>query len=679
MAKSSSVFISYSHDSDWHAKAVLDLANTLREDGVDARLDRFVESPPEGWPRWVQSQIEGCDFVICVCTPAYRTSFEGRNDPALGLGVNQEGFLILQDLYDHGNTSRKYIPVTLEGKRTDAVPGPLRGFQRYHLPQEYEDLYRRLTGQPAVVPSPLGGVRKLQPLAVLRGAVTSLDDRSEGFPDQARQDRYITPADYPLQRLAPAEGLFLSRLINPQERAVADLITNAWVAAHGPLDYILYGIRIRDVCRGGLGANPVVAIAPDAEYRFTYLECTDKVHALNPALVVGPSTRPWAWFTVGTAMEEPYYYMGDLYLTIQYHAADGRQGTLVLDEVSESQKRLARIAACEVLVSDSADLETALEPMVITTQGVQRGLEQQSRPDAWFIPVPIPDIKWGRYGGPDRERLLVERETALQAIGVRSALNEALRNPVAIEKLKAWFVEGSPLAGDLLGCLGVPEARDFLRSELSGTRRGSAIEALAVRHIAAADDLLSDAIRKDPGLIASDAGNVVIAALALRPVPGIVEIIELFRNRKSETGKVLLQEVFEDLTGADQTAVLAGPEGPLGCDLYVRGTMNEWQADAAAKLLYESDGIYRAVVSVAPQDEFKIGGSEWWQANYGAYNPGEYVAFGKPTDLNANELSNNFCFSFWPGGKRKMQFQVSAKNPRQLRLVIEELPGELSL
>src|ERR1044071_5828470 len=104
------VFISYSHDSDSHVQRVVSLANSLRSDGVDAQLDRSIEAPPEGWPRWVDHQIADADFIVCVCSAQYRTSFEGRNDPQKGLGVNQEGFLIQQDLYDHGNRSERYIP-----------------------------------------------------------------------------------------------------------------------------------------------------------------------------------------------------------------------------------------------------------------------------------------------------------------------------------------------------------------------------------------------------------------------------------------------------------------------------------------------------------------------------------------------------------------------------------------
>ena len=76
-----------------------------------------------------------------------------------GLGVNQEGYLIQQDLYDHGSHTHKYIPVLLDRSLGGSVPGALRGFMSYELPDDYEQLYRRLTRQPAVVRAPLGKLR----------------------------------------------------------------------------------------------------------------------------------------------------------------------------------------------------------------------------------------------------------------------------------------------------------------------------------------------------------------------------------------------------------------------------------------------------------------------------------------------------------------------------------------
>jgi hypothetical protein len=55
---SSKVFISYSHDGLEHEERVLDLADRLREDGIDAEVDQYLPSPLEGWPAWCESQIE---------------------------------------------------------------------------------------------------------------------------------------------------------------------------------------------------------------------------------------------------------------------------------------------------------------------------------------------------------------------------------------------------------------------------------------------------------------------------------------------------------------------------------------------------------------------------------------------------------------------------------------------
>ena len=48
MADAPRVFLSYSHDSAKHAARVLDLANTLRRDGIDAILDRYLQPRARG-------------------------------------------------------------------------------------------------------------------------------------------------------------------------------------------------------------------------------------------------------------------------------------------------------------------------------------------------------------------------------------------------------------------------------------------------------------------------------------------------------------------------------------------------------------------------------------------------------------------------------------------------------
>src|SRR5689334_12688989 len=72
MESSPKVFISYSHDSDEHRARVLALSERLREDGIETRLDQYLNgAPSEGWPRWMLNQLDEASFVLVVCTETY--------------------------------------------------------------------------------------------------------------------------------------------------------------------------------------------------------------------------------------------------------------------------------------------------------------------------------------------------------------------------------------------------------------------------------------------------------------------------------------------------------------------------------------------------------------------------------------------------------------------------------
>ena len=62
------VFLSYSHDSAEHKDRVLALCDRLPKDGIDAWIDQYETSPPEGWPRWCANRVRAADFVLVVCT-----------------------------------------------------------------------------------------------------------------------------------------------------------------------------------------------------------------------------------------------------------------------------------------------------------------------------------------------------------------------------------------------------------------------------------------------------------------------------------------------------------------------------------------------------------------------------------------------------------------------------------
>lgn len=141
---------------------MLALANRLRADGVDAIIDQY-ESPPDGWPLWMEKQIDQADFVLIVCTELYRRRVEKREEPSKGLGVVWEINSIYNRLYVDRVVNSKFIPVLFDGSSIDNIPFPLKGFDRYDVSSEvgYENLYRRLTDQPLVKKPELGAIKIL--------------------------------------------------------------------------------------------------------------------------------------------------------------------------------------------------------------------------------------------------------------------------------------------------------------------------------------------------------------------------------------------------------------------------------------------------------------------------------------------------------------------------------------
>lgn len=159
------VFISYSHDSDAHCERVLALAERLRRDGIDVRLDRYESAPEEGWRRWMEKQVGEADFVLLICTEVYARRIRGEEAPGRGLGVQWEGALLTQELYEAGVQTKRLVPVILDPADAAHVPTVLRDFTRYNPSTDagFDALYRRLTGQPEIVPKPVGPVHHRPP------------------------------------------------------------------------------------------------------------------------------------------------------------------------------------------------------------------------------------------------------------------------------------------------------------------------------------------------------------------------------------------------------------------------------------------------------------------------------------------------------------------------------------
>ena len=159
------VFISYSHDSQDHMERVLDLSDRLRDTGIDSNIDQYETSPPEGWPRWMANQIEEADFVLVVCTKNYERRFKGKEDHGKGLGVNWEGAIITQELYDAEAMNTTFIPVIFSPDDSAYIPLVLRSATSYNIATKegYDTLYSRLTNQPYIVKPELGKILPMPP------------------------------------------------------------------------------------------------------------------------------------------------------------------------------------------------------------------------------------------------------------------------------------------------------------------------------------------------------------------------------------------------------------------------------------------------------------------------------------------------------------------------------------
>lgn len=158
------MFISYSHDSAAHNDRVLEFANVLRSHGVNAEIDRYEVRPPKGWPHWCAEQLEPdrSAFVLMICTEIYKKRIQDKVPANEGRGVFWEGSIIHQYIYNQKENTR-FIPILFDDGNDDLIPPPLRGHARYRIrsfsltdDEEYESLYRELTGRPKVTRPSLG-------------------------------------------------------------------------------------------------------------------------------------------------------------------------------------------------------------------------------------------------------------------------------------------------------------------------------------------------------------------------------------------------------------------------------------------------------------------------------------------------------------------------------------------
>jgi len=177
------LFISYSHDSREHEDRVRALADHLRQDGIDALIDQYDPTPPEGWPMWMDREIQKADFIALICSETYLRRVEGRELPGKGRGVLWEAKLVYNLLYGEDSSYQRFIPILLNGGVPSSIPLPIRGLTHYQVDtdQGYEEFYRHLTSQPQHEKPKIGKLKAL-PSMPPQSYPASLEIRTEQRP-----------------------------------------------------------------------------------------------------------------------------------------------------------------------------------------------------------------------------------------------------------------------------------------------------------------------------------------------------------------------------------------------------------------------------------------------------------------------------------------------------------------
>lgn len=161
--KNPKVFISYTHDSKEHLALVLEIANKFRSEGINVVLDQYEQSPPEGWPKWMDQNINNSDFVLMVCTENYYNRVMDKEKEGIGLGIKWEGRLIYQHIYNSDSKSKKFIPILVKKEDIKFIPTPIQGATHYVITEEgdYDKLYWYLRD---INPNEKPELGKLRPL-----------------------------------------------------------------------------------------------------------------------------------------------------------------------------------------------------------------------------------------------------------------------------------------------------------------------------------------------------------------------------------------------------------------------------------------------------------------------------------------------------------------------------------
>ena len=164
------VFVTYAYESKGHEEDVLRLCQLLRENGVDARLDKWAANRRRDWGEWMREQIDRADFVLAIASPGYRRAGDGDAAADEHRGAQAEAALLRDRLQeDRAKWREMILPVVLPGGRVADIPSFLQPFSGTHYLVDHftaagaEDLLRVITRQPPYRPPLRGHVTVFAP------------------------------------------------------------------------------------------------------------------------------------------------------------------------------------------------------------------------------------------------------------------------------------------------------------------------------------------------------------------------------------------------------------------------------------------------------------------------------------------------------------------------------------
>ncbi len=146
------VFISYAWESDELKDWVKNLAIELRDNGIDAKLDRWEIIPGDQMPHFMEKSVRENDYVLLICTPNYKLKSENR----IG-GVGYEGDIMTAEVLKNSN-HKKFIPILQSGTKETSIPSWLQGkyfidlSDNNHFEKNFEDLLTTVLNAREVAP-----------------------------------------------------------------------------------------------------------------------------------------------------------------------------------------------------------------------------------------------------------------------------------------------------------------------------------------------------------------------------------------------------------------------------------------------------------------------------------------------------------------------------------------------